>query len=102
MFGFLTSIIGEALIWLKYLLYFLIFDTLFRTVAGPFLIGLKSFVIYVLNLGYFRLFPEAAIVYIANCFIFMITVEILFLVLGRYHQPNPHGHHQESNDSKAH
>lgn len=89
MFTFLSYILEHALTWLKYLLYFLIFDELFRViVSSGNLNSIKIMALYMQNLSTFRLFPEAAVLYMTNTFLGFISLEVLVMVLGHRHLPN--------------
>lgn len=86
-----TFIIEHVFSWMKILFGFLVFDMIFRfIVTVGWLEELSIFIWYVLNLAMFKIFPEVAIVWVLNIFTLVISVEVLWLILGHRHKPNHH------------
>lgn len=94
-----SYIMEHLFTWLKYLLYFLIFDFMFRIVVYAGLLNFTKILgIWFLNIGLFGLLPEASVLFIVNCFIFLMTYEVLSMVIGKHHQPS---HQNKSTNDNA-
>lgn len=86
-------LLGHGLRWMYLLLGFIVVEAVFRVVvAKQWLNGLSELIIYLQNIALFKMIPEIGIVWILNAFMFMMSLEMLWMVIEHKHQSKSHEH----------
>lgn len=84
-----SFIMDHVFSWLKILFGFLVFDLIFRIfVSSEWLGQFQEVGIYMMQNSVFKMVPEVGVVFMLNIFNFLMSVAVLFKILGHKHQPN--------------
>jgi len=75
---------GEAFGWLKKILILTLVLQIFALFV-PSLEGFQVFMMYVMNLAPYKMFPESSWIFIQQMFVLFVTWQILLWVVGKQH-----------------
>jgi hypothetical protein len=91
------ALVSHAFDWLKKLLLFFLIDSIFRSAVALFQLNdLKTFLIYELNVGMFKIIPESSWILLSSLLAFVLSYEMLLWVIGHHHLPGNSKHHSQN------
>ncbi len=77
MFSSLSSLLGIPYNWLTKLLWLGLLAGLWQAFVAPQIVGFSIFINYVLNLSFYKFFPESSIIAFEQLFILLVTWRLL-------------------------